>query len=188
MTKNELRTYYLSQRKSFTDKEIESKSNSINNLIINALDNSIKSIHSFIPIPDSEEVNTWGLIHHCWQNNIRTATSITHFNPKRLENTWINDKTEYKRGLYNLPAPTEVIPVDLSELDLVIVPLLCIDKQGNRIGYGQGFYDIFLSKLSPGTKKLGVSLFDVLDEKIEADPWDVPLEGVVTSKEIIYFS
>lgn len=34
--------------------------------------------------------------------------------------------------------------VDKSELDLVVVPALCVDEKCNRLGYGKGFYDRFL--------------------------------------------
>lgn len=35
--------------------------------------------------------------------------------------------------------------VDKNNIDLVFVPALCIDKNCNRLGYGKGFYDRFLS-------------------------------------------
>lgn len=187
MTKQELRTYYLNQRGSLSELDIIDSSSKINHLLKDEFIGVVNKIHTFIPIPNSHEINVWGFIHYCWENNILTATSTTHFNPKRLEHTWFNEGTEFEAGVYDLPTPKQTSEVDLSEIDLVIVPLLCIDNKGNRIGYGQGFYDGFLLELPPETKKIGVSLFDVLDETISPDPWDIKLDGAATKDEIIYF-
>lgn len=187
MIKSELREYYFDQRKRLESKAVEKASEATNRLIINDLINDISSIHCFIKIPKSNEIDTWPLIKECWRNNISTATSISCFNPKRLEHSWFNEKTKFVTGKFNVPVPSPRKKVDLGELDLVIVPLLCIDNQGNRIGYGQGFYDSFLSKLPSRTKKIGVSVFGITDEVITPDPWDVPLDGVVTPSEKILF-
>lgn len=187
MTKIEIRKYYFGLRNDISLETVVHSSRIITNYLTDILDDSTKSIHSFISIPDSKEIRTNDFIKYCWKNNISTATSITCFNPKRLEHTWINKKTTYKLGSFNVPEPTPYLPVDLNTLDLIIVPLLCFDLMGNRIGYGQGFYDSFLSQLPVQTKKIGVSLFEPLEENIPVDPWDVKLDGVVTTEGILYF-
>lgn len=63
--------------------------------------------------------------------------------------------------------------------DLLLVPLLAIDRTGNRIGMGKGHYDRTL----PGLRRAGARLIGVgwdmqlLDTAITPDPWDIPLDG-----------
>ena len=72
---------------------------------------------------------------------------------------------------------------------LMIVPGLAFDKDLNRIGYGKGFYDKYFQahKDTPFTK-CGIAFDIQLCEKIEADPYDQPLDMLITDKVIFdYF-
>ena len=76
----------------------------------------------------------------------------------------------------------EVIP------DLVIVPIVAFDSQLNRIGYGKGFYDRFLSKVKKVKKKsisLGIAYSFQEYSKIPADKHDFKLDYIFTESGII---
>ena len=47
---------------------------------------------------------------------------------------------------------------------MVFVPLLAFDKAGNRVGYGKGFYDLFLSECRQDVIKVGLSFFEAEEE------------------------
>jgi 5-formyltetrahydrofolate cyclo-ligase len=72
-------------------------------------------------------------------------------------------------------------PLDAPEVhpDLVLVPLVAVDRKGSRLGQGKGHYDRVLAKL----RRLGALLIGIgwpvqmLDVEIAADSWDVPLDG-----------
>ncbi|MFC7536972.1 5-formyltetrahydrofolate cyclo-ligase [Sphingomonas sp. GCM10030256] len=72
-------------------------------------------------------------------------------------------------------------PTDAPTLspDLILVPLLAIDRAGNRIGMGKGHYDRALPGLrAAGARLVGVGWqFQLLDGPIEPDPWDVRLDA-----------
>ena len=63
--------------------------------------------------------------------------------------------------------------------DLILVPLVAIDRTGNRIGMGKGHYDRAL----PGLRDAGARLigcgwsFQRIDQIIAPDAWDIPLDG-----------
>lgn len=63
--------------------------------------------------------------------------------------------------------------------DLLLIPLLAIDGGGNRVGMGKGHYDRALPGLrAAGARLIGVGWpFQLLSEPIQADPWDIPLDG-----------
>jgi 5-formyltetrahydrofolate cyclo-ligase len=77
-----------------------------------------------------------------------------------------------------------------ADLDVVLVPLVGFDRQGNRLGSGAGFYDrsfAFLRELPrPGRPVLiGVGYhFQELPE-LAAEPWDVKLDFIATDRELI---
>jgi len=68
--------------------------------------------------------------------------------------------------------------------DLVVAPLLGFDSRCNRIGQGAGFYDRALALL-PGTKKIGWGWSIQQCAAIGCDPWDVPLDAVVTEAGVV---
>lgn len=72
-------------------------------------------------------------------------------------------------------------PLDAPEVfpDLVLVPLVAIDRHGTRLGQGKGHYDRVLGKLREhGALLIGVGWsVQKLDEEIPADHWDVTLDG-----------
>lgn len=78
-------------------------------------------------------------------------------------------------------------PVAAWGLDLVLVPLVAFDKTGNRIGMGGGFYDRTFAYLISGNTWYKPKLIGVAHElqqlnSIQPNPWDVPLDGIVTER------
>ncbi len=88
---------------------------------------------------------------------------------------------------YGIPEPQNTERVSPAALDYLLIPLVGFDRQGNRLGMGGGYYDRALANLKPfrRTFKLGVAYS--FQELIELEPkaWDIPLDGIVTEKELI---
>jgi len=81
----------------------------------------------------------------------------------------------------SLEAP--VVPADLGELDVVVVPALALDPTGQRIGYGGGYYDRALE----GTRvaKVGVIFDFQLLPEVPATPGDVAVDWIVTDRRVL---
>jgi len=71
------------------------------------------------------------------------------------------------------------------KLDLVIVPGTVFDKKGNRIGYGFGYYDRFLKTIKKDVLKIGLAFDFQLVDNIPREEHDVPLDVVVTEREVV---
>gem|GEM_PF-102492 len=69
------------------------------------------------------------------------------------------------------------------EIDFCIVPGLAFDPQGNRIGYGKGFYDELLKKVK--AKKVALAYHFQIYESIPASKYDVPVDFIITPDKII---
>lgn len=74
---------------------------------------------------------------------------------------------------------------DPEKMDLIIVPGLVFGKDGNRIGYGYGYYDRFLKNLKKKIVKVGLSYDFQLLDKIPSEEHDVPMDIIVTEKKIV---
>lgn len=76
-------------------------------------------------------------------------------------------------------------------LDLVLLPLVACDLEGNRLGRGAGFYDrslAFRLRTSGNRPRLvGVGYEFQTVRSIQAMPWDVPLDALVTEKAVYSF-
>lgn len=86
-------------------------------------------------------------------------------------------------GVLQPPAEAEALAPDA-----VLVPLVAVDRSGNRIGHGKGHYDRALAHLREGGTVFTIGLAwepQILAETIPADPWDVPLDALATPREWI---
>ena len=66
-------------------------------------------------------------------------------------------------------------------------PLLAYDKNGNRVGYGKGFYDKFLAECNPNTIKIGLSFFEPEELISDINTSDVQLNYCVTPNKTFKF-
>ncbi len=74
--------------------------------------------------------------------------------------------------------------VSPEEIDVVIVPGIAFDKKGDRLGYGMGFYDRFLSKAAKA-QHIGLAYeFQILDH-MDSEGHDVRVGSIVTEKRVL---
>lgn len=78
------------------------------------------------------------------------------------------------------PSLDEASVLDVGQLDLVIVPGLAFDKLGNRLGYGGGYYDRFIPKLSETAKTVALCYGFQLVEEVPVDPFDQKIQLILT--------
>lgn len=83
------------------------------------------------------------------------------------------------------PKPQFVRPVEPALLEIALVPGVAFDRNGHRLGHGKGYFDRFLSQLSPNCLKVGMGFdFQVIPE-LPHEPHDVSMDVIVTDREII---
>ena len=186
LNKSLLRKMYLEERKSFSKEEIEDYSKIIFENFLKYFDLSeVKKVHCFLPITKFKEINSFLFIDYFWDNNIEVYV------PKIVENEIVSIKFEKSTKLiensWGILEPKSNQDNAQNYFDLVITPLVYCDKNGNRIGYGKGFYDKFFSKINCNTKKIGLSLFMPIQDILDISKEDQPLDYLVTPAEILSF-
>ena len=83
--------------------------------------------------------------------------------------------------------------IPVSSLDIIFMPLVAFDEQGNRIGMGGGFYDRTLSVSNNQQANNGPLFIGLAHElqkinNINKRPWDIPLDAVITEKKVRKFT
>jgi 5-formyltetrahydrofolate cyclo-ligase len=91
---------------------------------------------------------------------------------------------------YGIPEPVGGEPVAPESLQLVLVPLVAFDRNGNRLGSGAGYYDRSFAFLREGERPrepllVGVAFGFQEVEALAAEAWDVKLDLVITESEVI---
>ncbi|WP_396138202.1 5-formyltetrahydrofolate cyclo-ligase [Flavobacterium sp.] len=188
MDKKVLRSKYKVLRQSLTQEEIEAKSLAIANQLLRLDIWDKLYYHLFLTIEEQKEINTEYILQILAGKDKEIVISKCNFETLNMTHFLLTDNTKIKKNSYNVPEPVDGLEVPDVKIDVVFVPLLAFDKQGNRVGYGKGFYDNFLSKCNPETIKIGLSFFPP-EEKIEAvSESDMKLDFCVTPDAIFSFT
>ncbi|MBE7705899.1 MAG: 5-formyltetrahydrofolate cyclo-ligase [Cyanobacteria bacterium SIG30] len=94
---------------------------------------------------------------------------------------------EYKNGdilkesNFKVMEPINEKLEDLSILDIIVIPALCADKKGNRLGYGAGFYDRLLKDKTIKAKKIVVVPNDLLFDEITNEKHDIKCDKIISA-------
>lgn len=143
-------------------------------------------LHIFLPLASKNEPDTWPIIRRIWAElpQLQLAAPVVQADGISLKHYELIPTTSLLTNRWGIPEPvadpaTEVAP---AQLDAVLVPLLACDHQGQRVGYGGGYYDRFLAQCRPGTQFIGLNILDDAPVPALADvlPTDVPLHACLT--------
>ncbi|QGJ71890.1 5-formyltetrahydrofolate cyclo-ligase [Planctomycetales bacterium 10988] len=100
----------------------------------------------------------------------------------------LNSMEELSRGSFGIPEPAPSLAslperqVNPEALDVMIMPGLVFDPQGNRIGYGKGHFDRLLEQARPDVFKIGLAFEDQIVPHLEPESHDIPLDLILTEK------
>lgn len=185
--KNTLRKKYSKLRKLLSNDEIEEKSLQIVNQALKLPIWNKTYYHIFLSIADKKEINTDYLMHILQGKDKSIVVAKADFSTGELTHFLLQENTALKLSEYGIPEPVSGIELPSDMMEVVFVPLLAFDFDGNRIGYGKGFYDRFLSECKENTLFIGLSFFAPEEEEIPYEDLDVPLHFCITPKRIYSF-
>jgi len=150
------------------------------------------SQHISCYIPNDGEIDVGPVIARIWQSR-KTAylPILSRVSHDRLWFAAVDPDMDMRVNRFGIPEP--VVPardlVRAQALDLVLIPLVGFDTRGNRLGMGGGFYDRSLEFLRHRRRWRRPHVLGVAHEcqrvnALTPEPWDIPLDGVVTDEAL----
>ena len=193
MKKTEIREKALAERKSWSQEKFELKNSELLNQIqafIQPLPRNLM-LMSFQSMEQHREIMT-AKLHELLINEPFYHQLIF---PKVEKNTsqiipYLTDKkSKFLASDWGILEPMEETSVRLNptDIDVIFIPLLAVDTQGHRVGYGKGFYDRFLANTKPELIKIGLGLEEPIEPIEDLNPFDVALDFAITPKSVYRF-
>jgi len=134
------------------------------------------------------ELDTAPLIKRLWQEGKQLCLPVLHpFTSGNLLFLRYNPDTPLVRNKLKILEPaldaTQIVP--LSQLDIILTPLVAFDSHGQRLGMGGGFYDRTLENWqNGGPYPIGLAHDCQQVDNLPIEHWDVPLPEVITPSKV----
>ncbi len=93
---------------------------------------------------------------------------------------YVTSPDQLTTGPFGLKEPTDDLPAaSVEELDLIVAPGVAFDRQGNRLGFGRGYFDRALADYDGGL--IGLAWPEMMVDRLPTDPWDKKMKQVVVA-------
>tara|TARA_B110000014_G_scaffold6205_1_gene4651 strand:- start:48 stop:608 length:561 start_codon:yes stop_codon:yes gene_type:complete len=126
------------------------------------------------------EVQTVGLITRLLDEKKRV--SLPKISSDTMSFRIIDDLSKLDKGEFDIPEPKDNSPIQ-EKHDVILVPCVGLDGKGNRVGYGQGFYDKYLE--GNDAIKIALSYSKQIVKSIPITDEDIRMDWIITEKDII---
>lgn len=134
----------------------------------------------FIYVSFGKEVDTLRIINKLLEDGKVVCVPKVISKNEGMRAIRINSLNQLKVGYFGVLEPIVEDEINPENIDLCVLPGLAFDNQGGRLGYGGGFYDRFLCKVSEEAKLIAVAYnFQILDN-VPMEPYDFRIQGIIT--------
>ena len=180
--KSSLRKRLLFRRKKLFNNKLTFNFEKIVNLINKKFKLKKISIAGYYPI--NFEVNVLGFLTKLHNKGITTGLPIIKKNYGMMFKKWTPNQSLYLNK-YGIPEPKNTNKTFIP--DIILVPLVAYDQKLNRLGYGAGYYDRALKKLSMHKKFISIGIGFSFQKcmNIPVDKNDYVLDCILNEKKII---
>lgn len=178
-SKKDIRKSVLEKRNLITDKEWEEKSRHIcEKVVTHPFFLEANAIYCYVDY--RREVGTRAIIEQAWKSGKKIA--VPKVNGDTMDFYYIESFDGLQEGFRGIPEP---LPKHLAcdENVLVIMPGAAFDRKCNRIGYGKGYYDKYLST-HPHYRTLAIAFELQMIDAIPADAYDICPNIIITEEKI----
>lgn len=179
MTKEQLRLKMRELRRNLSHEFICDASNKITKNTLSFID---KPAVVMVYLNAFNEPDTLNIINYLISENIKIVVPISNTENNTLSLSYITDMDNLKKGAYGIYEPIIVNQAFVDEIDIALIPGIAFSKNGDRLGFGKGYYDKFLSDFKG--IKIGLCYdFQICDE-IPVSSHDIKMDAIITEKRI----
>ncbi len=183
--KNEIRTAAHAARKEQADKDAVSKQ--ITDRVMQQSEYvAAKCVMWYVDVRD--EVRTRHALPECVASDKKIV--VPYCVDGELELFHLESMNELETGMYKILEPRRDLRdmtskrVDVTELDLILVPGVGFDAQGGRTGHGKGYYDKCLENARPQTPLIALAFECQMFDEIPMQDHDIYMDKVVTEANV----
>ena len=133
--------------------------------------------------PIKGEINVLPIAEAAIKAGKRVAFPLCDIESSTMTYHIVSDLSELKEGSYGIPEPSSDLPIytpTRGKNDLIIIPAVCFDRHGYRVGYGKGYYDRYLNTF--GGTAVGVTFNKLLRSEVPRGRFDKQVSLIVTEK------
>ncbi len=189
MEKKELRKKILAVRNRLAANELVFKSEEIKKKLFAREDFRLKRNIMFF-LTFGKEVRTEAMVRESLAQGKKIIVPKIDKKSNTLILSWLHDyDKDLASGVWGIPEPhaAALRPIKPEEVDLVIVPGVAFDRNGNRLGYGGGYYDRFFTRLRKEVPLVALAFDCQVVEYIPTGRFDKKIGCLITEKEEINF-
>jgi len=190
--KNKIRDDFLKQRDAITPEQKALKESAIEERLL-CLDDFKQAKSILMYVSFRSEVDTRRYLNDAIKLNKKLVLPAVDSRHRKLNLYEVRDISELEPGYMGILEPRvgARMSVTLKDIDLVIIPGTGFDRDGNRLGYGGGYYDKLLSYESKQLSRvdhittIALAFEEQVGKDIPAEPHDIKVDMIVTDKRLI---
>lgn len=192
MLQNKLRSQIKQQRQTLSPQQQKTAEDALTALLLQQ-PIIAKSQHIALYLPHNGEISPLSFAKKAWTKGKKLYLPV--INPSNSQPTvmlfkeW-NTKSTLVKNHFGIDEPETTQNISPNQLDLVLMPLVAFDKEGNRLGMGGGFYDktFAFKKNKSQSKPLLLGLAHAFQEvdALATNSWDVAMDGVATDTKVFW--
>ena len=187
MKKNQARKKYKDLRNKLSNQKIKKLSNQIFQQCLKLKIWNKQTYMLYKPIKTKKEVDTSNFFEILHSDSKNIIYPKINFETNTMNGLLFTNKTKFETNKYDIQEPSDNITFNPKMIELVFIPLLSFDIEGNRVGYGSGFCDKFLKECKSDILKIGLSFFEPEIKIEDTNSSDVKLNFCITPQKIFSF-
>ena len=175
MDKATLRREIRDLKRAMSEEEISQRSAALGEqFAASQLYRDAKTIYGYLPY--NQEVRTIPMLERALADGKKVAVPKVYGDTMKF--IYLEDMTQVEKGYAGIPEPIANEPVADDKEALVLMPGLAFTRNGDRMGYGGGFYDRFLAE-EPNHPTLALCYEFQMVEQLPTEEYDIPVDCVL---------